>query len=92
MFMGHVARRENKAIKIASTCYLFHIFSRFYLIFEKKEMQLLNTQYSKTAKIEVKLISKGLFGVIVSTKKPTDFLKDFCPSLKKEFKSKNFIT
>ena len=27
------------------------------------------------------LISKGLFGVIVSTKKPTKFFKDFFPSL-----------
>ena len=27
------------------------------------------------------LISKGLFDVIVSTKKLTSFLKDFCPSL-----------
>ena len=31
------------------------------------------------------LISKGLFGVSVLTKKPTIFFKDFCPSLKKEF-------
>ena len=27
------------------------------------------------------LISKGLFDVIVSTEKPTNFLKGFCPSL-----------
>jgi hypothetical protein len=27
------------------------------------------------------LISKGLFGVIVRTKKPMKFFKDFCPSL-----------
>ena len=27
------------------------------------------------------LISEVLFGVIVSTKKPTNFFKDFCPSL-----------
>ena len=27
------------------------------------------------------LISKGLFAVVVSTKKPTKFFKDFCPSL-----------
>ena len=27
------------------------------------------------------LISKGLFDVIVLTKKPTDFFLDFCPSL-----------
>jgi hypothetical protein len=27
------------------------------------------------------LISKCLFGAIVSTKKPTKFLKNFCPSL-----------
>ena len=27
------------------------------------------------------LISKGHFGVTKSTKKPTIFLKDFCPSL-----------
>ena len=27
------------------------------------------------------LISKGLFGVVVSTKKPTDFFKDFFPGL-----------
>ena len=38
------------------------------------------------------LISKGLFDVTVSTKKPMKFSKDFCPSLQKEFKSKNFIT
>ena len=37
------------------------------------------------------LISKGLFDVTVSTKKPMKFFKDFCPSLQKEFKSKNFI-
>ena len=34
------------------------------------------------------LISKGLFDVIVSTKKPTIFFKDFCPSLQKEVGSK----
>jgi hypothetical protein len=27
------------------------------------------------------VISKGLFGVIVSTEKPTKKFKDFCPSL-----------
>ena len=34
------------------------------------------------------LISKCPFGVIVSTKVPTNFFKDFCPSLWKEVKSK----
>ena len=27
------------------------------------------------------LISEGHFGVIISTKKPMNFLKDFCPNL-----------
>ena len=32
--------------------------------------------YTKT---KGQLISKGLFGVIIWTKKPSIFLKDFCP-------------
>ena len=35
----------------------------------------------KLRDIKGQLISKCLLGVIVSTKKPTNFFKDFCPSL-----------
>ena len=34
------------------------------------------------------LITKCPFGVFISTKKPRNFFKDFCTSLKKEVKSK----
>ena len=43
----------------------------------KKDEELSEQAASGTTKCQ--LNSKGLFGVIVWTKKPTKFLKDFCP-------------
>ena len=50
---------------------------------ESDEDQVGTTEKLQMMQIPVKgqLISKYPFGVIVLTKIPTDFLKDFCPSL-----------
>ena len=54
------------------------------------QSQPLDSKLSSRIRSEHKgqLISKGIFGVIVWTKKTTKIFKDFCPSLLKEVGSK----
>ena len=47
--------------------------------------------YRKVASSKGQLISKGLFGVIVSTKKPTSFLRIYALASKKSSKQKTLL-
>ena len=69
-------KNEPNYTKSASACQRILIVESNYLLFIAINKQ--NTFYLGT---KGQLILKGLFDVIVSTKKPMKFFKDFCPSL-----------